>query len=239
MEKKETDVTKIFLVIVTIIVLIVAVVGASFAYFNAATTTGNLTNKINTATAEYGTLSVGYPGTNGSIEMSTIDLPYSTRSSKPIVQRLLKFTVTASADANTDVAFNLKWGGVANVSNNFCQYRSSVTTCTNVNTDTDVRGELYFNLYECSEAGYTNTTIANDVVTIGEGCTALAENVNAPYTDAEKTAKLNDTPRIIDISQSRIKYYALTLNLKNLTTVQDYNQGKTFTGALSIEGATN
>lgn len=87
------------MVIVAIVVLIVAVVGASYAYFNAATTSGNITNKINTATATYGTLTVSYPGTDGTISMGTVDLAYSTRTSKPVVQGLLKFTVASSADA--------------------------------------------------------------------------------------------------------------------------------------------
>ncbi len=238
MEKKENDTTKVFLVIVAIVVLIVAVIGASFAYFNAATVTGNVTNKINTTTAQYGTLTVAYPGTNGTIEMGTVDLPESTKGT--IVQGLLKFTVTADASATIDTNYNIKWAGTANVSNDFCQYRSTTTTCTNTSTDTYVGDEIYYNLYTCTSAGYTGTTVSGTTVTLGSGCTLIStSNKAAPYSTAEKTATVNTSTLLIDISVSRVNYHVLVLNIKNTTGIQDYNQGKTFTGALAIESASN
>lgn len=240
MKKQEPDGTKIFLVIVAIVVLIVAVVGASFAYFNAASVTGNATNKISTTTAQYGTLTVAYPGTNGTISMGTIDLPQSTQATQPIIQGLLKFTVTADVNATADVNYNLKWAGIANVTNTFCQYRSTTTVCTNTETDNYVGDEIYYNVYSCDSDGYEGTSITGQTVTLGTGCTLISTaNDAAPYTDAEKTAIVNTTVQTIDISQSRVNYHVLVLNIKNINGVQDYNQGKNFTGALSIEGATN
>ncbi len=238
MKKSEVKGNQMFLVILAIVVLIVAVVGASYAYFNAATTSGNVTNKISTATAKYGSMTVTYPGTDGTITMGTVDLAYSTRSSKPVVQGLLKFTVASSAEATVATKYNIKWAGTANVTNTFCQYMTNTTTCSSNTTGTYVGNEIYYDLYSCTSAGYTGTTISNQVVTVNAGCTRISgANVAAPYSDTEKAATINTSTQTV--AATATNYHVLVLSIQNKTTVQDYNQGKSFTGALTVSSVTN
>ena len=241
MKKSESNTTKIFIVIIAMVVLIMVVIGASFAFFTAASVTGNSgANSISTTAAKYGTLIVTYPETDGTISMGTVDLPYTTRLTQPIVQGMLKFSVTAAAEANVNINYIIKWAGVDNIYNDFCQYRSTETTCSDTIGDTYVGDEIYYTLYKCSDIGYSESSITDKTVTLGAGCEAIStENAPAPYNNTDKVAQINIHTQTININQSRINYHVLVLNIKNINSVQDYNQGKRFSGALSIESVSN
>ncbi len=241
MEARLPKSNQVLLIILGIAILIVVVIGASYAYFNATSVTGNLTNKINTATAKYGSLTVTYPGTDGIINMGTIDLPESSKGT--IVQGLLKFTVSLSADATISTNYNIKWAGTANVENTFCQYRDASYACLETTSGTYVGDEINYTLYKCTSAGYTGTTISGTTVTVNAGCTAISTaNTAAPYSTAQKSAIMNtvsgQTPQTVTTS-NRTNYHILVLNIKNTNDVQDYNQGKNFRGALAVEALTN
>lgn len=241
MEPRLPKSNQVLLIILGITILIVLVIGASYAYFNAATVSGNVTNKINTATAKYGSLTVTYPGTNGIISMGTIDLPESSKGTN--VQGLLKFTVSLSADATIASKYNIKWAGPANVDNTFCQYRDASYACIESTSGIPVANEINYTLYKCTSAGYTGTTISGTTVTVNSGCTAISGvETAAPFTDTQKSAILNtavgQNPQIVTTA-ARTNYHILVLSIKNTNDIQDYNQGKTFRGALTIESITN
>lgn len=115
---------------------------------------------------------------------------------------------------------------------------TNTTTCSLTTDGTYVGNEIYYDLYSCTNAGYTGTTISNQVVTVNAGCTRISgTNVAAPYSDAEKTATINSSVQTVVAKGTN--YHVLVLSIKNLTTVQDYNQGRNFKGALTISSVTN
>jgi len=230
--KDSTNISKKTLAFIGIFALVAAVTGATLAFFSANNVQGNsVTNTIVTTSATYGTTTVTYHASNGTISMGIVDLPESTKGVN--INGLMKFTVATTATVSQRIT--IAWAS-GKVTNTFCQYANG-QTCTDNPGHTFVGNEIQYALYECSSSGYTGTTISGTVVTIGSGCNLISTAGAAAPTTGSTALLHTGTNRTI--AAGGTNYYALVLTLQNKTTEQNYNQGKTFSGQISISTLSN
>ena len=217
---KKTKLTIIGILLGTILL----VTGITYAYFTAATVGGNSgANSIQFITGTHGNITVNYYDGDGTINMNNIDLKEAEQGTTE--KEMVKFSI--SYPGNQEEKLTIMWKEVFNT---FCQYQTG-NVCTNTQTDTFVGDEIYFNLYECD----TETNFQSATTTTLTGCTDITRTNNeAPITSEE--IRLQNTFSI-PITNST-KYYIMILNIDNLTTPQDYNQGRTFRGRIEVTNAT-
>lgn len=221
----------LYLSILGVLIIVIASFSVSYAYLSAQAVTGNdETNKINTTIAKYGTLTVAYHGTDGTISLGAIDLKYSTKGTP--VTGLLKFKVTGDSTQTVQTSYNINWAGTARITNTLCQYASGIS-CTNNSSNTYVGNEMTYTLYSCSnETIYNAATTANTAST----CTSIKSATAVPYTDAEKAGTIVSGQTI---TAGTSKFYVILLSMANLSAAQDYQAGGTFRGAITVQPVTN
>lgn len=236
--KDSNNINKTTLLVIGIATIVVALIGATVAFFTANPVQNNsVTNTITSTTANYGTTTVSYDGTNGTISMGIVDLPESTKGTN--VSRLMKFRVATTA--NVSQRITISWAGTGKVTNTFCQYlgntnglcyaTSSLATAGGNSAPVDVRNEIQYELYECTYEGYTNISTATH-----DNCTLISvANSPAPITNSNA---LLHTSAYRTIPASGTNYYALVLTILNKNSEQNYNEGKSFSAQLSV-GALN
>ncbi len=219
--------SQVLLAVIGVATLLVAVIGATFAYFSAANVSGNSsTNTITAQTAQYGNTTVTYDGTNGTINTGTLDLKESEKGTD--YKYLMKFTVATTATAAQNITVNWK-----SVTNTFCKYRNASYICTDTPTDTAVTGEIVYDFYSCSSAGYTGTTSSGTSVTINAGCTKISAATPADVPATGATGILH-TAASLSLAAGGTNYYALVVTFKNLDANQNYQQQKSFTGQVNV-----
>lgn len=212
------------IIIIIIVATFIVLGGMTYAYFSAGGITGNTnTNTIVTLTADYGNIIVTYDNSKGIISASNINLAESEKGQDNLY--LMKFNIESTATIFQDIS--IRWKEIAN---NFCQYASG-QACTDVETDSFVGNELSYNLYSCSETNYNNVTTAN----VSANCTSIGTN-SVPVTSSTSDVT---TAKYIRLNPQSKTYYVLIIVLKNITTEQNYNQGKSFTGQLDVQRYTN
>ena len=174
------------IVIIIAVITILALGGLTYAFFVAGAVAGNSsTNTIVTLAADYGTITITYDGSNGTISVANMDLKESEKGTHK--EYLMKFNIASTATITHNISIN--W---SNVTNTFCQYQKN-GNCTGLNTDTYVGDELNYSLYECTQSAYGSVTLSNIKTTC-----AIAGNPyrNAPLT-GETTALQNSDNGII------------------------------------------
>ena len=217
---KKTKITIISILSVTVLL----VAGITYAYFSAPTVSGNSgANTIAFVTGTHGNIQISYYNGDGTISMDNIDLKESEQGTTR--RDMVKFSVTYPGNQEEKVTIMWK-----EVFNDFCQYQSN-NACTNNPSNTYVGDEIYFKLYECDSEGdltrATTTTQTNcDEIT-------RTDNNAVPITSEDKRLQNNESISLTNTT----KYYVMILNIDNLTTPQDYNQGRTFRGRIAIEKA--
>ncbi len=217
---KKTKLTIIGILSLTVLL----VIGITYAYFTAATITGNSgANSIQVVTGTHGNITVNYLAGNGTISMNNIDLREAEQGTTQ--KEIVKFSVNYPGSEEEKITIMWK-----EVTNTFCQYQTG-NVCTNTSTDTYVGDEIYFKLYECN----TESALQSATTTTQTNCSEITRSDKAvPITSEEKRLQ-NDFS--ISLTNTT-KYYLMILNIDNITALQDYNQGRTFNGRIEVTKAT-
>ncbi len=203
----------ILLTVIGIATLLVAVVGATFAYFTA-TVSGNASNdNVQVQTATYG-LEVAYQDSNNSINLTNQDLKQTEAETnyEETLGLSIHNTGTVSQTFNIDLS---------SVANTFCQKVNAQedTTCSESGS-MDVSKELYYKVNKCTDAEYTSCT------------TEITSETAAPTKDGSIASN-------ITIASQATEYYQVVVGIKNENKLQNYNQGKSFSGKVVISAVVN
>lgn len=197
----------VLLIAISVAVLLVTIVGATYAYFSA-NITGNATTNNVSATTETCGMSVAYKSGSSAINLSNIQAP---KNGTDTTSNLF-FGVTSTCSGSRTININL-----SNVTNTFCQKVASqdATACDNSDGTINVADELYYTIYSCTDANYTTCT------TKVKDATAMPIAAGTLVTGQAIAAKGS-------------KYYKVTVGFKNKNVTQNYNQGKSFSGRVTI-----
>lgn len=228
MEDKKEKRRQTLLIVIAIGIFLMTIVGVSYAFFTAKEVQGNSdTNTVNAGTVDYGTTTVHYDNDSGVITTGALDLIKGDKGKD--YKFLLKFYVDTTS--TVDLQLNISWNEITNT---FCQYRDG-QNCTDLDTDTPVTNEVIYDLYNCPTIDdYDGTTddFETKTVTIDEDCTIVSTDPSSdvPLTGTSEVLNL----AALDIEAAGTNYYALVLTVRNIDGVQNYNQGRAFSGRLNV-----
>ena len=152
--------------------------------------------------------------------MTNVDLKESEQNTKKTA--LIKFTI--ENDGNVSESVKIYWQGVTNT---FCQYENN-GVCTNDINHTYVGDEINYTFYECNEENYETVGVAD----LNGSCALIGEeNIAAPTTGDLNNVSESGAIEIVPGT----KYYVLMVGIDNRSNIQDYNQGKIFTGKVYVD----
>lgn len=222
MEKKNT----ILLTVIAVATLLVAVVGATFAYFTATSSTdgaGSSTGAVNTATV-------------ASVKLTTADAGKSTNTVYPGTSNYAGMSVIASKEgsdsADYDITFTLN--GTITLSKeftagtvNYTVYRttspvSSPVTCEEVTTTPDAAGTKY------SQTCTVDSSLTSDAKKVVDGQTVSGTSATITVTDQTLSTTGNTT-----------YYYYVVVSYPDTSSDQNADQNKTITAELTNVSITN
>ncbi len=199
----------ILLTVIGVATLLVAIVGATFAYFTASVS-GNASNdNVSVTTSTYG-LTVAYQDGSNSISIQNKELTKTDAGSNYEEAMGLSVENTGTTAQN----FNIDLGNVANT---FCQKVASqdASVCDDASGTIDVKDEIYYKVNKCTDDTYTSCT------------TAVTDTTAAPTTDGSIATNL-------PVASREKVYYQVVVGIKNIDKVQNYNQGKSFSGKVTV-----
>lgn len=221
MEKKNT----ILLTVIAVATLLVAVVGATFAYFTATSSTdgtGASTGEVDTAEV-------------ASVKITKAETGKSTNTIYPGTSNYAGMSLTASKEGSDTAEYDITYtlNGTVTLSEAFTAgtvsykvYRSTTAVDTPVSCTEPV-----------AKPSATGTQYSQSC-TLAEGLTSPGEEV-ASGTVSETSASISVTDQKLSTSGNTQYYYYLVVSYENKEEDQNADQNKTITASLTDVSITN